>query len=220
MTRWQWLRSTSRRACRPASRETALSVLADRAATLAVDRRDRRLAGMEPLPGAHSRVAVAGGPAPLASVHPTSAPRKSPMADQPMPPSGALDTSKSYRARFKTERGEIACRAACRPGSAHGGELRQPGSRRLLRRDHLPSRDPRLHGPGRRSHRHRARRTGLPVRRRVQPRPAPRRARRALDGQCRAGHQRQPVLHHLRRHAAPGRPPLGLRAGESRAWTC
>ena len=29
------------------------------------------------------------------------------MADQPMPPSGALDTSKSYRARFKTERGEI-----------------------------------------------------------------------------------------------------------------
>jgi peptidyl-prolyl cis-trans isomerase B (cyclophilin B) len=29
------------------------------------------------------------------------------MADSPMPPSGALDTSKSYRARFKTERGEI-----------------------------------------------------------------------------------------------------------------
>jgi cyclophilin family peptidyl-prolyl cis-trans isomerase len=29
------------------------------------------------------------------------------MADQPMPPSGALDTTKSYRARFKTERGEI-----------------------------------------------------------------------------------------------------------------
>jgi peptidyl-prolyl cis-trans isomerase B (cyclophilin B) len=30
------------------------------------------------------------------------------MADRPMPPSGALDTSKSYRARLKTERGEIA----------------------------------------------------------------------------------------------------------------
>jgi cyclophilin family peptidyl-prolyl cis-trans isomerase len=29
------------------------------------------------------------------------------MADQPMPPSGGLDTSKAYRARFKTERGEI-----------------------------------------------------------------------------------------------------------------
>jgi cyclophilin family peptidyl-prolyl cis-trans isomerase len=29
------------------------------------------------------------------------------MADRPMPPSGALDTTKSYRARFKTERGEI-----------------------------------------------------------------------------------------------------------------
>ncbi|HEY7525806.1 MAG TPA: peptidylprolyl isomerase [Candidatus Limnocylindria bacterium] len=30
------------------------------------------------------------------------------MADRPMPPSGALDTSKSYRARIKTERGDIA----------------------------------------------------------------------------------------------------------------
>jgi cyclophilin family peptidyl-prolyl cis-trans isomerase len=29
------------------------------------------------------------------------------MADQPTPPSGALDTTKSYRAHFKTERGEI-----------------------------------------------------------------------------------------------------------------
>ena len=29
------------------------------------------------------------------------------MADRPMPPSGALDTSKAYRARFKTECGEI-----------------------------------------------------------------------------------------------------------------
>jgi cyclophilin family peptidyl-prolyl cis-trans isomerase len=29
------------------------------------------------------------------------------MADRPMPPSGALDTSKTYRARFKTERGEM-----------------------------------------------------------------------------------------------------------------
>jgi cyclophilin family peptidyl-prolyl cis-trans isomerase len=29
------------------------------------------------------------------------------MADQPTPPTGELDTSKSYRARFKTERGEI-----------------------------------------------------------------------------------------------------------------
>jgi cyclophilin family peptidyl-prolyl cis-trans isomerase len=29
------------------------------------------------------------------------------MADRPMPPSGALDTSKSYTARFKTQRGDI-----------------------------------------------------------------------------------------------------------------
>lgn len=31
------------------------------------------------------------------------------MADQPMPPSGALDTSKSYTAHLKTQRGEIVC---------------------------------------------------------------------------------------------------------------
>jgi cyclophilin family peptidyl-prolyl cis-trans isomerase len=30
------------------------------------------------------------------------------MADRPAPPSGALDTSKQYAARFKTERGEFA----------------------------------------------------------------------------------------------------------------
>jgi cyclophilin family peptidyl-prolyl cis-trans isomerase len=29
------------------------------------------------------------------------------MADRPMPPAGSLDTTKSYRARLKTERGEI-----------------------------------------------------------------------------------------------------------------
>jgi cyclophilin family peptidyl-prolyl cis-trans isomerase len=31
------------------------------------------------------------------------------MADQPMPPSGSLDTSRSYRARFNTDRGEFVC---------------------------------------------------------------------------------------------------------------
>jgi cyclophilin family peptidyl-prolyl cis-trans isomerase len=31
------------------------------------------------------------------------------MPEQPMPPSGALDTSRSYRARFATERGEFVC---------------------------------------------------------------------------------------------------------------
>ncbi|HEX9635380.1 MAG TPA: peptidylprolyl isomerase [Candidatus Limnocylindria bacterium] len=31
------------------------------------------------------------------------------MPDQPAPPSGTLDLHKSYTARFKTERGEIAC---------------------------------------------------------------------------------------------------------------
>jgi cyclophilin family peptidyl-prolyl cis-trans isomerase len=31
------------------------------------------------------------------------------MADRPMPPSGALDTSKTYVAHVKTEKGEIVC---------------------------------------------------------------------------------------------------------------
>jgi len=31
------------------------------------------------------------------------------MADRPSPPTGTLDLSKSYSARFKTERGEIVC---------------------------------------------------------------------------------------------------------------
>lgn len=31
------------------------------------------------------------------------------MADRPTPPTGALDLTKSYSARFKTERGEIVC---------------------------------------------------------------------------------------------------------------
>jgi len=31
------------------------------------------------------------------------------MPDRPTPPSGALDTTKTYAARFKTERGEIVC---------------------------------------------------------------------------------------------------------------
>ena len=31
------------------------------------------------------------------------------MADRPTPPSGVLDVTKSYSARFKTERGEIVC---------------------------------------------------------------------------------------------------------------
>jgi peptidyl-prolyl cis-trans isomerase B (cyclophilin B) len=31
------------------------------------------------------------------------------VADRPQPPSGALDTSKSYSARFVTERGDIVC---------------------------------------------------------------------------------------------------------------
>jgi len=31
------------------------------------------------------------------------------MTDRPMPPSGALDTSKPYTARFKTDKGDIVC---------------------------------------------------------------------------------------------------------------
>ena len=66
---------------------------------------------------------------------------------------------------------------------------------------------------------HRHRRPGLPVRQRAVPRPAPRQPRHPVDGQQRnqgrQGHQRQPVLHHLRpdpvpRRLQPGRNGEGL----------
>ena len=53
--------------------------------------------------------------------------------------------------------------SSCTPTSAEDGQqLRLPGARRLLRRDDLPPRDPRLHGAGRRPDRHRHRRPRLP----------------------------------------------------------
>ena len=68
----------------------------------------------------------------------------------------------------------------------------------VLRRRRLSPRHQRLHDPGGRPARDRHRRAGLQVRRRV-PSVAPAHEdRHPVDGQRRAEHQRQPVLHHAR----------------------
>ena len=90
--------------------------------------------------------------------------------------------------------------------------------RRLLRRPHLPPRDPGLHGPGRLPRGNRHRRPRLHLRGRVQ-RPQGR-ARRAGDGQRRPEHERLAVLHRHHR-----RPPTGSTAStpssarSPRGWT-
>ena len=142
------------------------------------------------------------------------------MADRPMPPTGALDLTKSYSARLQDGARRDRLRAVRRRRAADRGELRQPGARRLLRRHDLPPRDPRLHGPGRRPDRHRLRRPGLPVPRRVLARRRHDGAGRPVDGQRRPGHERQPVLPHLRADAASRRSPHRLRPGDVGAWTC
>ena len=73
------------------------------------------------------------------------------MAEILTPPSGALDTSKSYTATCGTERGDITVELYADRRAADRGELRHPRAGRLLRWDDLPSRDRRLHDPGRRS---------------------------------------------------------------------
>ncbi|EHK85602.1 peptidyl prolyl isomerase [Rhodococcus pyridinivorans AK37] len=89
-----------------------------------------------------------------------------------------------------------------RPGSGHQGvqdpERQGRDQRSVLRRRGLPPRHRRLHDPGWRPHRHRPRRPGLPVRRRVPPRAAVRPRLPARDGERRPGHQRLAVLHHRR----------------------
>ena len=62
-------------------------------------------------------------------------------------------------------------------------------------------------------------RTGLHVRRRVQPEAAPQQGRHPLDGERRSEHQRRPVLHHARADAASQRPTQRLRRARRRDWT-
>ena len=95
-------------------------------------------------------------------------------------------------------------------------EWSDPGDRReeegaLLRRHHLPPGDRGLHDPGRRPARPGDGRTGLHLRGRIPSVAPPRPRRDSLDGERRARHQRQPVLHHAGPHAAPRQPAFGVR---------
>ena len=87
------------------------------------------------------------------------------------------------------------------------------GEEAVLRRHHLPPRDRRVHDSGRRSARAGHRRPRLQVCRRIPPLAAAQQGRHPVDGQRRAQHQRQPVLHHAGADAAPRQPALGVRRG-------
>ena len=108
-------------------------------------------------------------------------------------------------------------RAVRERGSQHRRQLHQPRREGLLRGDAVPSRHPRVHGPGGRSDRPRLGGTGL--RDSVRDRPAerpPAFPRLALDGPRRQGHRRLAVLPHVSPHATPRRQAHRLRPGDRR----
>ena len=131
------------------------------------------------------------------------------------PPSMTIDPDKKYTATFNLEKGDTLRGRAVREGGPDDGQqLRLPGPRRLLRRCDLPPGNPRLHGPGRRSDRHRDERTGLHDPGRVQPAETPRQRRCPVHGEHRKPEQRRrTVVHHLRPNPSPGRRSHGVREG-------
>uniref|UniRef100_A0A0E0PT03 Uncharacterized protein n=1 Tax=Oryza rufipogon TaxID=4529 RepID=A0A0E0PT03_ORYRU len=107
-------------------------------------------------------------------------------------------------------------RGVLRPGAADGGELPGAVRERLLRRHHLPPQHQGVHDPGRRPDGHGEGGhldLGEEVRRRVQGVAQAQRPRGDVDGEQRAQHQREPVLHHLRQAASPQRPLHRVRQG-------
>ena len=102
-------------------------------------------------------------------------------------------------ADIKTNRGTIHLKLFADKTPMTVANFANLAAARLLRRPHLPSRDPGFHDPGRLPERRRPRRSGLQVRRRDRQRTQARPAGHPVDGQRRAGHERQPVLHHARR---------------------
>ena len=129
-------------------------------------------------------------------------------------PTNTYPHARHRRRRRRRCRHQAAPRSRPRPCRAD----HRTGERRLLRRRDVPPRDPRLHGAGRRSDRHRhgrieqARPQG-----RIQRRAA--RARRLLDGAHQRPEQRQqPVLHLPRRRALPRQASTPSGARSRAAW--
>ena len=88
----------------------------------------------------------------------------------PKPPQATFDKTHTYFARMVTTKGPILIEFLPERGPDARHELHLPDPARLLRRRPVPPRHHRLHGAGRLPARHRHRRPGLRLRRRVQPR--------------------------------------------------
>ena len=137
------------------------------------------------------------------------------MADSPMPPSGTLDTSKTYLAHFKTERGEIVAELyadkapltvenfvnLARSGFYDGTTFHRVIPGFMAQGGIRPA--PVAAGPATSSAT-----SSTPT--------CATTARACCRWRTPARAQWQPVLHHLLRHAAPGRPAFGVRTGGRR----
>ena len=73
-----------------------------------------------------------------------------------------------------------------------------------------------IHGTERRPHRHRHRRSRIPIRGRIPSQPKARRSGHPVHGQRRTQYERQPVLHNFRADTQPQRQALGVRQGLER----
>ena len=141
------------------------------------------------------------------------------MAQQqwPAPPAMQIDVAKDYAVSIETNRGTIELTLYPKHAPQTVNNFVFLAGQRVLRRREIPSRHRRLHDPNGRSDGHGARRSRLQVRRRGQEQPAEARARRHLDGERGAGHERQPVLHHAQpagalngKHTVFGKVTKGL----------
>ena len=125
-----------------------------------------------------------------------------------------IDADKRYTAEMVTNKGTMVISLDPRGRAEDRQQLRLPGPLPLLRRHRLPPGHSGLRPPGRRPDGHRHRGPRLPLRGRT-AQTGSLRARLAGDGQRRAEHQRQPVLHHQRavgRSAARRSTPCSARS--------
>ncbi len=131
------------------------------------------------------------------------------------PPPMTIDPSKVVHGNDRDGKRQHRAQVVRRPRAEHGQQLCLPGPPGVLRQHDVPPSHCRVHGPGWRSDRHWIRRSWLPLRRRVRRIAASRWTWRAVDGQFRLQHQRQPVLYHLCCSAPPGRQACGLWTGDT-----